>query len=123
MLPMPWPTLPIEDLPAWARLNDVQFVDVKVTNTAGKGYGVVCDKDLNTTPDDATPDGPILLTIPHDLVLNGAAIDGYAKEDKHFKQLLDAVGHRVMEPPHNPQTPRCPSPACRVAFETDHVMY
>lgn len=90
---MPSTPLPIEDLPAWARLNDVSFANAKVTNTEGTGYGVVCDRDLNTTA--ATPDVPALLTVPHDLVLNEAAVDEYAKEDKNFKLLLDAVGRRV----------------------------
>ena len=98
---MPWPALPIEDLPAWAHLNDVPFTKVRVSNTEGKGYGVVCDKDLNTTgaTSEATTDGPALITVPHDLVLNAAAVEEYAKEDKHFRQLLDAVGHRVIQAP------------------------
>ncbi len=107
---MPWPTLPIEDLPGWAHLNDVSFVDAKVANTEGKGYGVVCDRDLNTT--EATPDAPALLTIPHDLVLNAAAVDEYAKEDKNFKQLLEAVGHRVMKTSPASQ----PALACVMGF-------
>ncbi|KAG7288692.1 hypothetical protein NEMBOFW57_005048 [Staphylotrichum longicolle] len=97
---MPWPTLPIENLPAWAYLNDVSFHNAQVTNIKGKGYGVVCSKDLEAT--DGTADVPALLTVPHDLVLNAAAVDEYAKEDKSFRQLLDTVGHHV--------TKRNPSP-------------
>ncbi|KAK4236276.1 hypothetical protein C8A03DRAFT_35843 [Achaetomium macrosporum] len=89
---MPWPALPIEDLPAWAHLNGVSFNKIKVTSTEGKGYGVVSETDLSTV--DTSPDTPALLTVPHDLVLNAAAVDEYAKEDKNFRQLLDAVGHR-----------------------------
>jgi len=90
---MPWPTLPIENLPAWAYLNDVSFHNAKVTSTKGKGYGVVCSKSVEAT--DGTWDAPALLTVPHDLVLNAAAVDEYAKEDRNFRQLLDAVGHHV----------------------------
>ena len=90
------PTLPIEGLPTWARLNGVSFHSIKVVNTEGKGYGVVSDTDLKAADD--TSDAPALLTVPHDLVLNAAAVEEYAKEDKHFRQLLDAVGHRVTEP-------------------------
>ncbi|KAK4104130.1 SET domain-containing protein [Parathielavia hyrcaniae] len=89
---MPCPTLPIEDLPAWAHLNDVTFHTVEVTDTEGKGYGVLCPRDLEAT--EGAPDIPPLLTVPHDLVLNAAAVDEYAKEDKNFRHLLDAVGHR-----------------------------
>lgn len=92
---MPWPALPIEDLPAWTRLNNVSFDGVKVSAIEGKGYGVVCDRDLGGSQ--GTTDAPALLAVPHDLVLNAAAVDEYAKEDKNFRQLLDAVGHRVIE--------------------------
>ncbi|KAK0616056.1 hypothetical protein B0T17DRAFT_496679 [Bombardia bombarda] len=83
--------LPIETLPAWALLNDVAFVDIKVVNTEEKGYGVVCEKNLSTKQD--TSDSPTLLTAPHSLVLNAEAVQEYAKEDKSFRQLLNAVGH------------------------------
>lgn len=87
--------LPIEDLPAWARLNDVSFTSVKVTKAQGRGYGVFAQKDM--TAAEGTLDTPVLLTVPSDLALNTAAIDEYTKEDKNFRQLLDALGqHRVM---------------------------
>lgn len=86
-------TLPIEGLPAWARFNDVLFHGVTVTRTEGKGYGVVSDTDLSITND--TTESPDLLTVPHSLVLNAEAVSEYAKEDKNFKRLLDAVGRRV----------------------------
>ncbi|KAK0668827.1 hypothetical protein QBC41DRAFT_303031 [Cercophora samala] len=83
--------LPIQDLPAWARLNDVSFDNVEVTTTEDKGYGLLSQKDL--TAPEATVETPQLLTVPHDLVLNSQAVEEHAKEDKEFKQLLDAVGH------------------------------
>ncbi|KAK3901459.1 hypothetical protein C8A05DRAFT_44899 [Staphylotrichum tortipilum] len=86
------PTLPIESLPMWARLNNVSFHIVKLAHTTGKGYGVVCAQDREPT-DDASAAAP-LLTVPHALVLNAASVDEYAKEDINFRQLLDAVGHR-----------------------------
>jgi len=36
--------------------------------------------------------------VPHELVLNEAAVEEYSKEDKNFKQLLAAVGHHVRGP-------------------------
>ncbi|KAH6649935.1 hypothetical protein F5144DRAFT_27502 [Chaetomium tenue] len=86
------PTLSIQSLPAWAHLNDVSFHNVKVINTKGKGYGVVSDEDLNLTNE--TNDASALIAVPHDLVLNAAAVEEYAKEDKGFRLLLDAIGHR-----------------------------
>ncbi|KAK3988316.1 hypothetical protein QBC44DRAFT_103848 [Cladorrhinum sp. PSN332] len=86
-------SLPIEDLPAWARLNNVSFADVMVTKTEGKGYGVFAQKDMTAV--EGTLDTPVLFTVPRDLTLNITAIDEYAKEDKNFKQLLEAVSeHR-----------------------------
>ena len=40
-------------------------------------------------------EGQPLLTVPHSLVLNQAAVEEYAKEDRNFKQLVEAVGHHV----------------------------
>lgn len=87
---------PIETLPIWARFNDVGLLDVKITKSDGKGYGVVCRKKLTTDPD--AIDKRILISVPHALVLNQDAVREYAKEDQAFKQLLDAVGHRVCSP-------------------------
>ncbi|KAL2131912.1 hypothetical protein VTI74DRAFT_4439 [Chaetomium olivicolor] len=89
---MTWPQLPIEDLPAWAHLNNISFTNAKVAITEAKGYGVVSDKDLKSTA--AAPDVPALLTVPRELILNAAAVEEYAKEDRNFRRLLDAVGHR-----------------------------
>ncbi|KAK3308983.1 uncharacterized protein B0T15DRAFT_483489 [Chaetomium strumarium] len=89
---MPRPVLPIEDLPAWAHLNGVSFNNIKVTSIEAKGYGVVSDTGLRAV--DISPETQALLAVPHDLVLNAAAVDEYAKEDRNFRQLLDAVGHR-----------------------------
>ena len=100
---MSWPTLPIDNLPAWAHFNGVSFHNVRVASTEGKGYGVVSSEDLKAAED--TSDAPALLTVPHDLVLNAAAVDEYAKEDRNFRQLLDAVGHGVTESPTHPHTP------------------
>jgi hypothetical protein len=65
-------------------------------NTEGKGYGVVGNEDVKAT--DGTADVSSLITVPHDLILNAAAVEEYAKEDKNFRLLLDAIGHRVRAP-------------------------
>ena len=91
------PELPIEGLPLWAHLNEVTFSNVKIANLGDKGYGVVCEKNLAIDTEDVETLG--LLVVPHPLVLNAEAAEGYAKEDRNFRQLLDAVGHRVGDHP------------------------
>lgn len=83
----------LSDLPAWCVLNDVSFIDVKVANISGKGYGLVAEKDLVNGDDNS--ESPILLTVPKELVLCAEAVEEYAKESKNFRQLLDAAGHQV----------------------------
>ncbi|KAK4225327.1 hypothetical protein QBC38DRAFT_368954 [Podospora fimiseda] len=86
-------SLSIEDLPAWARLNNVSFSGVKVTKTEGKGYGVFAQNDMIAA--EGCLDTPVMFTVPRDLTLNTTTIDEYAKEDKNFKQLLEALAeHR-----------------------------
>jgi len=85
--------LPIESLPPWLILNDVSFLDVRLASIPGKGYGLVAERKLATT--EKTFDIPSLLSIPHDLVLNAETVEEYAKEDRNFRQLLDAAGRQV----------------------------
>ncbi|SPQ22044.1 c97df2f1-31d5-4e7c-8bdf-ee1687686820 [Thermothielavioides terrestris] len=87
---MPRPALPIQDLPAWVHLNEVSFNQVEVASIEGKGYGVVCKTNLSAG--NAESNNPALISVPHDLVLNSTAVSEYAKEDKNFRQLLDASG-------------------------------
>ncbi|UZP35746.1 hypothetical protein NXS19_003562 [Fusarium pseudograminearum] len=100
----PKPTLPIDVFPAWARFNDVDFINVELCETDGKGIGLVTvtgsdltkipvaegevnDKDLQHGKAEA------LLRIPHDLVLSASTVEDYAKVDQNFRQLMDSVGH------------------------------
>jgi hypothetical protein len=97
---MPSSQLPIEALPAWAHLNNVEFHSVKLGHTAGRGCGLVADRDLSLSAgsgahddDDAT-----LLRVPCDTVLSAYAIDEYTKVDQNFRQLLDVAGRQVRSP-------------------------
>ncbi|WXC57350.1 hypothetical protein SNK03_003268 [Fusarium graminearum] len=100
----PKPTLPIDVFPAWARFNDVDFINAKLCETDRKGIGLVTvtgsdltkipvtegeanDKDLQHGKAEA------LLRIPHDLVLSASTVEDYAKVDQNFRQLMDSVGH------------------------------
>ena len=76
-------TLPISQLIAWAQLNNVEM-HVKVVALQGeRGSGLVAERPI---------DNPLLLTIPHDLVLSLENVWVYAKSDKYLRQILEATG-------------------------------
>ncbi|KAM7203703.1 hypothetical protein V8F33_002018 [Rhypophila sp. PSN 637] len=85
------PHLPIEQLQAWAWLNSISFADTNVQRIpqTSKGFGLISNKNHCDLPDDES--SRALLTVPHDLVLNAAAVKEYAKEDQGFRVLFDAV--------------------------------
>jgi len=95
--------LPIDTLPSWCALNDVSCYDVVIARTSDEshghdaGNGLVAQQSLTTLNDPF--DLPVLLTIPHNLVLNREAVELFAKEDKHFRQLVDTAGHQVRGSP------------------------
>ncbi|KAF6240455.1 hypothetical protein HO173_001123 [Letharia columbiana] len=79
-------TLPIDQLGAWARLNNVEFNGVKIMASQGdKGSGLVMTAERSI-------DNPLLMTIPNDLVLSLENVWVYAKSDKHLRQVLEATG-------------------------------
>ncbi|KAI2625818.1 SET domain-containing protein [Hypoxylon sp. NC1633] len=82
----------LTDLPAWCVLNDVNFIDVKPADIKGRGYGLVAERDLVTEGDKDEP--TVLLTVPRELILCAEGVEEYGKENKEFRQLLDAAGHR-----------------------------
>ena len=90
---MPLAGLPIESLPAWGILNDVDFIDVKLQAIPGKGFGLLATRNLAATED--TFDLPILIKVPHGVVLSGETVEEYAKIDGRFRQLLEAAGNHV----------------------------
>lgn len=85
----------IDSLPAWCILNDVKFVDVKVHDIEGRGYGLLAEKDLANENDN---ENCTILKVPRDLILSSQSVEEYAKENKEFRQLLDAAGHQVSAP-------------------------
>ncbi|KAL7802116.1 hypothetical protein V8C44DRAFT_345893 [Trichoderma aethiopicum] len=85
--------LPIEALPAWALLNNVDFINAEIRNIEGKGFGLVAKHDITNEGHDASAPEPVL-RIPRDLVLSAEAVEEYAKVDQNFKQLLDVAGHQ-----------------------------
>ena len=79
-------TLPIDQLGAWARLNNITINGLKITTLQGnRGSGLVATAERPM--DNAT-----LMTIPNDLVLSLENVWLYAKSDKHLHQTLEATG-------------------------------
>lgn len=77
-------TLPINDLTAWARINNIELLGVKVS-TGHNGSGVV------TTVEESETDA-VLMTVPQELVLSLDNVWIYAKSDRHLMQVLEALG-------------------------------
>ncbi|KAF4125679.1 SET domain containing [Geosmithia morbida] len=96
MPPPQAPPLPIQALPAWASLYDVNFYSVRLENMKGRGIGLAAAQPLSLAAghEGATDDRP-LLKVPRDLVLSIEAVEQYAKIDHHFHELLDATGHQT----------------------------
>ncbi|KJZ79673.1 hypothetical protein HIM_01142 [Hirsutella minnesotensis 3608] len=82
--------LPLEAFPTWALLNDISVPAIQLRHIQGKGSGFVLSQDLAQDQEEQE----FLLKVPRDLVLSSEAIDGYAKVDANFKQLIEAVGHK-----------------------------
>lgn len=82
--------LPISALPAWSKLNAVDFLDIHVQDLGpSKGFGVVTSRALSSK---ATFDVPTLLVVPSELVLSKEAVEEWSKVDGHLKELLGVAG-------------------------------
>jgi hypothetical protein len=86
--------LPIDALPAWAKLNGISFHDVEIKRIQtddgiDKGSAVV-----TTCPKYSEPGGDpqILMVVPPELVLSLDLVHICAKSDRYLKEVLDAVG-------------------------------
>ncbi|KAH6696877.1 SET domain-containing protein [Plectosphaerella plurivora] len=80
-------------LPLWNRFNNVHLIDVTPRDIPGCGVGFVADNEL-TCQEDAPSSPPALLRIPRNLVLSQETVELYAKTDKQFHELLEAVGRK-----------------------------
>lgn len=86
------PILPVTSLRIWAKFNGISFENISVEkNKEYGGYGIIStttiplDQGGNTT----------VLNVPKDLILSAETIAEHAKVDKHFGQVLEAVGGNV----------------------------
>ncbi|SPN97461.1 related to SET domain protein [Cephalotrichum gorgonifer] len=80
--------LSIDSLPIWASLNDVKLSAVEVGTLGEKGQGIVSSKPIS---EDKQTAEPVLVRVPHDIILCEDVIEGYAKADMRFRDLLDAM--------------------------------
>lgn len=85
--------LPIEHFEAWAKFNGVEFNNTRVQRIITpdgqhRGAGVFVTDDFEPIHDHE----PILLSVPHDLVLSKDLVHAYAKSDVHLHDVLEAVG-------------------------------
>ncbi len=97
--------LPISSLPVWQALNSIDFSNVRIAETPGKGSGlVVVGGSLQPTasvpPASAesshgvSPTVP-LISVPQGLVLHAEAVEEYAKQDRNYRELFDTAGQRL----------------------------
>ncbi|KFZ08189.1 hypothetical protein V502_09499 [Pseudogymnoascus sp. VKM F-4520 (FW-2644)] len=86
------PALPLSYLRTWAKFNDIGFENISVEeNKEYGGYGIIS----TTTIPSSAPDkegSQTVLNVPKDLILSADTIAEHAKVDKHFGQILEAVG-------------------------------
>ncbi|KAL1885435.1 hypothetical protein Plec18167_000929 [Paecilomyces lecythidis] len=90
--------LPIEALPAWARLNGISFNGIaferfRSEDGTDKGSGVVATEEkYNGDPESEESKPEFLITVPSDMVLSLGLVQNYAKSDRYLREVLEAVG-------------------------------
>ena len=95
---MPINQLSLNALPAWCRLNDVDFFNVKIVPVDGCGMGIVAKRNLSTAHD--VLGGPELIKVPRDLILSADLVDEYSKQDENFSELRQAVSPKARHLTH-----------------------
>ena len=78
--------LSINDLPAWARLNNIELNGVKVATLSGNSRAGVI-KTASTQEGNAP-----LMKIPRDLILSLENVWTMAKSDTRLREILEAAG-------------------------------
>ena len=88
--------LPLQSLPAWAKLNGISTNGVAFQNLssteseADKGNAIVATEEKSSRETDSCPQ--VLLQIPRELVLSLEAVQDYSKSDRDLREVLEAVG-------------------------------
>lgn len=99
------PHVSITALPAWCKLNNVTFFDASVEDLGSTGHGIVASRDVSSL--EKTFDIPAFLNIPNELILCRDMIDEHAKVDRHFRELLEVAGGKVIMILFPPNTVNC----------------
>lgn len=82
-------SLPLESLSSWSHLNQVGLLGASVEphivapDGTDKGGGLLATEDHGS--------GASLLAVPLGLLLSKERVEQYAKEDKNFRELIEAV--------------------------------
>ena len=74
----------INHLPAWAKVNHIDFNNISVQAVPCKGYGLSA-----TAPIDE--ENALLLTVPRELILSLENVWTMAKADRSLREVLEAV--------------------------------
>lgn len=87
-------TLPPSTLVAWAKLNDISFLDIHIQDLSEerKGLGLVTSRKLNSKE---TCERPTLLEVPGDLVLSAEGLEEWKKVDGRLREVLEKAGGKV----------------------------
>ncbi|CAL3972609.1 unnamed protein product [Diplocarpon coronariae] len=84
------PHLPVSALPAWSKLNSVDFLDIGVQDLgSAKGFGLVTSRALSSRD---TFDVPTVMVVPGELVLSGGAVEEWMKVDGALRELIGRAG-------------------------------
>lgn len=86
--------LPVETLPAWAKLNGISLAGVafgrlQAEDGTDKGCAIVATEE-KINESESNPE--ILLKMPSDLVLSLETVHNYAKADGYLREVLEAAG-------------------------------
>jgi len=107
-------SLPLNALPAWLALSNVEMKGVTISlATEGKGSGISTTEDISDEPS-------TLITVPRDLILSLGTIWEQAKSDHDLDQVLRATGDYgkvptpfqtlPLKPPYQFQSPKLTAP-------------
>lgn len=88
-LTMKWERLPIAALPAWAKINGIEFSGVRMERLkeqdVDKGSAILAAQDFLGDVEEQ------LLLVPREMVLSLGGVQEFAKSDARLREVLEAV--------------------------------
>ena len=88
--------LPLNSLPAWAKLNGVVSKGItfrtlgSAESSTDKGNAITATVDMSNNDTDTAAEA--LLCIPRDLILSLETVHDYSKSDRDLREVLEAIG-------------------------------